>query len=89
PYQAKGLLRACIKDDNPVIFFEPKRLYRASTGEVPEGDYSIELGKAEVVQEGTDITVLAWGAQMEIVESAAEQANEQGISCEVIDLRSI
>ncbi|MDC9497405.1 MULTISPECIES: alpha-ketoacid dehydrogenase subunit beta [unclassified Pseudoalteromonas] len=89
PYQAKGLLRASIKDDNPVIFFEPKRLYRASTGEVPEDDYSIELGKAEVLQEGTDITVLAWGAQMEIVENAAKQANEQGISCEVIDLRSI
>lgn len=89
PYQAKGLLRASIKDDNPVIFFEPKRLYRASTGEVPEEDYSIELGTAEVVQEGTDITLLAWGAQMEIIEEAAKQASEQGISCEVIDLRSI
>ena len=89
PYQAKGLLRASIKDDNPVIFFEPKRLYRASTGEVPEEDYSIELGKAEVIQEGTDVTLLAWGAQMEIVEDAAKKAAEQGISCEVIDLRTI
>lgn len=56
---------------------------------MPEEDYSIELGKAEVVQEGTDVTLLAWGAQMEIVEAAAKQASEQGISCEVIDLRSI
>ena len=88
-YQAKGLLRACIKDDNPVLFFEPKRLYRASTGEVPEEDYSIELGKAEIVQEGTDVTLLAWGAQMEIIEDAAKKAAEQGISCEVIDLRTI
>jgi len=89
PYQAKGLLRASIKDDNPVIFFEPKRLYRASTGEVPEEDYSIELGKAEVVQQGSDITLLAWGAQMEIVEKAAELASADGISCEIIDLRTI
>ena len=88
-YQAKGLLRACIKDDNPVIFFEPKRLYRASIGEVPEDDYIIPIGKAEVVTEGRDITLLAWGAQMEIIEKAAEMAEAEGISCEVIDLRSI
>ncbi len=89
PYEAKGLLRAAIKDDNPVLFFEPKRLYRASIGEVPEDDYIIPLGKAQVVKEGTDITLLAWGAQMEIIEDAAKQAEELGISCEVIDLRSI
>jgi 2-oxoisovalerate dehydrogenase E1 component beta subunit len=89
PYQAKGLLLASIRDDNPVIFFEPKRLYRASTGEVPEEDYQLPLGKAEVVKQGSDITVLAWGAQMEIAEKAAEMAANEGISCEVIDLRSI
>ncbi|AIY65604.1 transketolase C-terminal domain-containing protein [Pseudoalteromonas piratica] len=88
-YQAKGLLRACIKDDNPVIFFEPKRLYRASVGDVPEDDFIIPIGKAEVVSEGSDITLLAWGAQMEIIEKAAEMAKQDGISCEVIDLRSI
>ncbi len=88
-YQAKGLLRACIKDDNPVIFFEPKRLYRASVGEVPEGDFEIPLGKAEVVSQGSDVTVLAWGAQMEIIEQAAKMAKSEGISVEVIDLRSI
>ena len=89
PYQAKGLLLASIRDDNPVIFFEPKRLYRASTGEVPEEDYQLPLGKAEVVQTGTDITLLAWGAQMEIIEKAASMAASDGISCEIIDLRTI
>lgn len=89
PYQAKGLLLASIRDDNPVLFMEPKRLYRASVGEVPEDDYELPLGKAEVVKEGTDITLVAWGAQMEIIEKAAEMAHEQGISCELIDLRSI
>ena len=89
PYQAKGLLLASIRDDNPVIFFEPKRLYRASVGEVPEEDYQLPLGKAEVVQQGTDITLLAWGAQVEIVEKAAALAAADGISCEIIDLRTI
>jgi len=89
PYQAKGLLLASIRDNNPVIFFEPKRLYRASVGEVPDEDYQLPLGKAEVTQQGSDITLLAWGAQMEIVEQAAEKAAKDGISCEVIDLRTI
>ncbi|GGP60497.1 MULTISPECIES: alpha-ketoacid dehydrogenase subunit beta [Shewanella] len=89
PEQAKGLLLAAIRDPNPVIFFEPKRLYRASVGEVPAGDYQIELGKAQVVKQGRDITVLAWGAQMEIVEKACERAEKEGISCEIIDLRTL
>lgn len=89
PHQAKGLLTACINDKDPVIFFEPKRLYRASIGEVPEESYEIELGKAEVVSEGSDVTLLGWGAQMEIIEQAAQMASEQGISCEVIDLRTL
>ncbi|OUR59653.1 alpha-ketoacid dehydrogenase subunit beta [Colwellia sp. 39_35_sub15_T18] len=89
PYQAKGLLLASIRDDNPVIFFEPKRLYRASVGEVPTEDYQLPLGKAEIVQTGSDITLLAWGAQMEILQKAADLATNDGISCEVIDLRSI
>jgi len=89
PYQAKGLLLASIRDKNPVIFFEPKRLYRASVGEVPTEDYQLPLGKAEVVTAGSDITLLAWGAQMEIIEKAAEMASADGISCEVIDLRTI
>ncbi len=89
PYQAKGLLLASIRDDNPVLFMEPKRIYRASVGEVPEEDYELPLGKADVVKEGTDITLLAWGAQMEIIEKAAGMAEKDGVSCEIIDLRSI
>lgn len=89
PYQAKGLLLASIRDDNPVLFMEPKRLYRASVGEVPENDYQLPLGKADVVKVGSDITLLAWGAQVEIIEKAAVMAEEQGISCEIIDLQSI
>ena len=89
PEQAKGLLIASIRDKNPVIFFEPKRLYRASVGEVPEGEHVIELGKAEVVKQGTDITLLGWGAQMEILENAADMAAKKGISCEIIDLRTL
>jgi 2-oxoisovalerate dehydrogenase E1 component beta subunit len=89
PHQAKGLLLASIRDDNPVIFFEPKRLYRASVGDVPEGDYELPIGKAEIVREGSDITLLAWGAQMEIISKAASMADNEGIDCEVIDLRSI
>lgn len=89
PYQAKGLLLASIRDDNPVLFMEPKRLYRASVGDVPEEDYQLPLGKADIVREGNDITLLAWGAQMEIIEKAADMAEKDGVSCEVIDLRSI
>lgn len=89
PYQAKGLLLASINDDNPVVFFEPKRLYRASIGEVPEGEYEIELGKAEVVTPGSDITLLGWGAQMEVIEQAMALAEADGISCELIDLRTL
>ncbi|WP_299074417.1 transketolase C-terminal domain-containing protein [uncultured Paraglaciecola sp.] len=89
PYQAKGLLLESIRDDNPVLFMEPKRLYRSSVGEVPEEDYQLPLGQADVVKEGTDITLLAWGAQVEIIEKAAAMAEEQGISCEIIDLQSI
>ena len=86
PYQAKGLLLAAIRDPNPVIFFEPKAIYRASTGEVPDQDYELPLGVAQVVQQGTDISLLGWGAQMIQVNKAAELAAKQGISCEVIDL---
>jgi len=71
------------------VFFEPKRLYRASIGEVPEEAYEIELGKAEVVSVGSDVTLLGWGAQMEYIEQASEMAKEIGISCEVIDLRTL
>jgi len=86
PYQAKGLLLASIADNNPVLFLEPKKLYRASVAEVPDKPYQLHLGKAELVREGTDITLVAWGAQVQVIEEAADLAAEQGISCEVIDL---
>ncbi|SHI18827.1 alpha-ketoacid dehydrogenase subunit beta [Ferrimonas marina] len=89
PYQAKGLLLASIRDDNPVIFMEPKRLYRASVGEVPEEDYELPLSKAELIREGSDITLVGWGAQLELILKAAERAAKQGIQCEVIDLRTL
>jgi 2-oxoisovalerate dehydrogenase E1 component beta subunit len=89
PHQAKGLLLAAINDPNPTLFFEPKRLYRASVGEVPDEDYRLPLGEAEVTKEGTDVTILGWGAQMEVIDQAVERAEKDGISCEVIDLRTI
>jgi len=73
-----------------MIFFRIlKALYRASVGEVPEGYYEVELGKAEVMREGTDITLIAWGAQTRVMMQAAEIVEEEGISCEVIDLRTL
>lgn len=89
PYQAKGLLLASIRCDDPVLFMEPKRLYRASVGDVPDADYQLPLGKADLVQEGTDITLIAWGAQVEVVQQAAQKALAHGVSCEIIDLQSI
>ena len=89
PYQAKGLLLSAIRDDNPVLFMEPKRLYRASVSDVPEEDYMLPLGKADLVQEGSDITLVGWGAQIEILQKASDMALEQGVSCEIIDLQSI
>ncbi len=89
PRQAKGLLASAILDPNPVLFFEPKRLYRAAVGEVPEGEFSLALGEAERVREGDDITLLGWGAQMEHLLAAAKAVAEDGVSCEVIDLRTL
>src|SRR5213076_3118473 len=64
PYDAKGLLLSAMSQDDPVLFFEPKRFYRAAKGEVPEGDYTIPLGQAKVVREGQQLTVIAWGASL-------------------------
>jgi 2-oxoisovalerate dehydrogenase E1 component beta subunit len=90
PAQAKGLLLASIRDPNPVIFFEPKGLYRVSVGDVPDADYEIPLGEGEIVREGTDVTVVGWGAQVNVLEKVCEKAEQElGVSCELIDLRSI
>ena len=89
PHDAKGLLVAAIRDEDPVLFFEPKRIYRAARGEVPEGLYEVPLGKAQVVRKGSDATLLAWGAMLHEVVKAASRAAADGIECEVIDLRSL
>jgi 2-oxoisovalerate dehydrogenase E1 component beta subunit len=88
--QAKGLLLSSIRDPNPVIFLEPKLLYRASTSDVPIGDWTLPLEQAEVVQKGTDITLVGWGSQMRVIEAAAKRAEaDHGISSEIIDLRTL
>jgi 2-oxoisovalerate dehydrogenase E1 component beta subunit len=89
PHDAKGLLLAAIRGKDPVMFFEPKRIYRASKGEVPEGDYEVELGKAKLVREGEHLTVIAWGAMLHEAATAVEEASRQGIGCELIDLRTL
>eukprot|EP01087_Luapelamoeba_hula_P000296 TRINITY_DN10202_c0_g2_i1.p1 TRINITY_DN10202_c0_g2~~TRINITY_DN10202_c0_g2_i1.p1 ORF type:complete len:396 (-),score=54.35 TRINITY_DN10202_c0_g2_i1:82-1269(-) len=90
PREAKGLLLASIRDPNPIIFLEPKRLYRAAVEEVPIGDYEIPLSKGRMVRTGKDITVVGWGAQIHVLNQACEQARQQhGIECDLIDLRTL
>lgn len=89
PYDAKGLLLASLEDPDPVLFFEPKRVYRAAKGEVPEGEYTVPLTSASVVREGDRVTVLAYGAMLYEALEAASQAAEQGVECDVIDLRTL
>nr|XP_023506471.1 2-oxoisovalerate dehydrogenase subunit beta, mitochondrial isoform X4 [Equus caballus] len=90
PFQAKGLLLSCIEDKNPCIFFEPKILYRAAVEQVPVEPYNIPLSQAEVIQEGSDVTLVAWGTQVHVIREVASMAQEKlGVSCEVIDLRTI
>lgn len=89
PYDAKGLLLASIRENDPVIFMEHMKLYRSFRGEVPEEDYTIELGKAAVKREGTDVTLIAYGAMVHSSLKAAEELEEKGVSAEVIDLRTI
>jgi 2-oxoisovalerate dehydrogenase E1 component beta subunit len=89
PYDAKGLLLSALRDPDPVLFFEPKRIYRAAKGDVPEDDYTVPLAKAQVVREGSSLTLVAWGAMLYEALEAANQAGAQGIECEVIDLRTL
>jgi len=86
PYDAKGLLLASMRQNDPVLFMEPKRIYRASKGEVPEGDYTVELGKAAVTRPGAHVTVLAWSGMVSIAEEAAHKAD---CSVEVLDVRTL
>ena len=90
PYDAKGLLVSAIEDPDPVVFLEPARIYRAFKAEVPEEMYRIPLGKANIVREGTDVTLISWGAMMRVALEAARQLEQEKCwSCEVIDLRSL
>ncbi|MFU8828427.1 MAG: alpha-ketoacid dehydrogenase subunit beta [Phycisphaerales bacterium] len=88
PYDAKGLLISAIRDPDPVIYFEPKRIYRAFREEVPEDEYTVEIGKAKIVEEGTDLTVVTWGATtLQCIE--ALDSLPEDLSVELIDLRTI
>jgi pyruvate dehydrogenase E1 component beta subunit len=89
PYDAKGLILSAIRDPDPVLFFEPKRIYRAIREEVPDEEYTIPIGRANVILEGKDITLISWGAMVRETVRAAEKAREEGVEAEVIDLRTI
>lgn len=89
PHDVKGLLKAAIRDDDPVMFFEHKRAYRLIKGEVPDEDYTIEIGKADVKREGEDITVITYGLCVHFALQAAERLSEDGYSVHVLDLRTI
>ena len=89
PYDAKGLLISAIRDENPVIFLEHMKLYRSFRQEVPEEEYTIPLGKADVKREGKDLSVITYGAMVQESLKAAEELEKEGFSLEVIDLRTI
>jgi pyruvate/2-oxoglutarate/acetoin dehydrogenase E1 component len=88
PADAKGLLAAAIRDPDPVVVLEPKLVYRTARGEVPEGEHVVQLGKARVAREGTDVTLVAYGAMVSLAERAAEALAGEA-SCEVLDLRTL
>jgi 2-oxoisovalerate dehydrogenase E1 component beta subunit len=89
PEDAKGLLASAIQDPNPVLYFEHKHLYRRIKGEVPEERYETPIGKARVHREGDDVSVITWGAMVYTAEEAAKQLEEDGVSVEIVDVRSI
>src|SRR6476469_3958412 len=89
PEDAKGLLISAIEDPNPVMYFEHKHLYRRSKGEVPEERYTVPLGKARTHREGDDVTVITWGAMVYTAEEAAQQLDSDGVSVEILDLRTV
>jgi pyruvate dehydrogenase E1 component beta subunit len=89
PYDAKGLLVSAIRDDDPVLFMEPKRIYRAFREAVPAENYAVPLGRAMVAREGDDVTLIAWGAMVRVCLEAAEVLAREDISAEVVDLRTL
>jgi pyruvate dehydrogenase E1 component beta subunit len=88
PADAKGLLAAAIRDPDPVVVFEPKLIYRTARADVPEGEHVVPLGEARIVREGTDVTLVAYGAMIPLAERAAEKLGDD-VSCEVLDLRTL
>jgi pyruvate dehydrogenase E1 component beta subunit len=88
PYDAKGLLKAAIRDDDPVLFMESERMY-GDKGEIPDGEYLLPIGKADIKREGKDVTIVSFNKMMKVALSAAEELAKEGISAEVIDLRTI
>lgn len=90
PYDAKGLLISAIRDNDPVLFLEPMKLYRAFKQDVPEGEFTIEIGKANTIQEGEDLTIITWGGSVPVVKKVVEEWQEkEEVSIEVIDLRTV
>ncbi|MCR2803091.1 alpha-ketoacid dehydrogenase subunit beta [Paenibacillus soyae] len=89
PYDAKGLLKAAVRDADPVIYFENKKCYKLINGEVPEDDYIVPIGKANVLREGDDITVIGYSMPLRFVEQAAEELQQEGISAHILDLRTL
>lgn len=89
PADAKGLLSAAVRDDNPVIYFESKPLYRSSRGHVPEGEHVLELGKAATVREGDDLTIITYGTMVREACAAADRLVENGVNAMVVDMRSL
>lgn len=89
PYDAKGLMISAIRDNDPVFFMEHLNLYRAFKAEVPEGEYTIEIGKANVVREGSDVTIIAYGMMVHTAMKAAAELEKTGVQAEVIDLRTL
>ena len=89
PYDTKGLLISAIRDPDPVVFLEPKLIYRAFRGDVPEDDYTVPIGEAQIRREGTDVSVFVYGAMTPRTLEAAENLAEEGVECEVVDLRTV
>ena len=88
PYDAKGLLKAAIRDNDPVVFLESEKMY-GDKGEIPEGEYIIPIGVADIKRKGTDVTIVSFGKIMKVAHEAAEILAKEGISCEIIDLRTV
>lgn len=89
PYDAKGLLKAAIQDEDPVLYFENKKSYRLVSGEVPEEDYIVPIGKANVLRQGDDITVIGYSLPLRFIEQAAAELAEENISAHILDLRTL